>query len=196
MLGSPWVFQMKKKIFEDCFFCKLFAFKWQMAKCCKKFPAITKLFWITWERRSRIDYRESLNLDKMIITYNIIFSTNFTILLKEKSLVIKRLRGYPVLGAGLEPARPKGHRILSPACLPIPPSERTLNPKKKPPKCWKVLSGRRDSNSRPQPWQGCALPTELLSLVFIISNSLSTFGKVVLYSRKIETCFFIFRGFS
>ena len=22
-------------------------------------------------------------------------------------------------------------------------------------------SGRRDSNSRPQPWQGCALPTEL-----------------------------------
>ncbi len=26
-------------------------------------------------------------------------------------------------------------------------------------KCW---SGRRVSNSRPQPWQGCALPTELL----------------------------------
>ena len=23
-------------------------------------------------------------------------------------------------------------------------------------------SGRRDSDSRPQPWQGCALPTELL----------------------------------
>ena len=23
-------------------------------------------------------------------------------------------------------------------------------------------SGKRDSNSRPQPWQGCALPTELL----------------------------------
>ncbi|CCW29584.1 hypothetical protein XNC3_150005 [Xenorhabdus nematophila F1] len=22
-------------------------------------------------------------------------------------------------------------------------------------------SGKRDSNSRPQPWQGCALPTEL-----------------------------------
>lgn len=28
-----------------------------------------------------------------------------------------------VLGAGLEPARPYEHRILSPACLPIPPSE-------------------------------------------------------------------------
>ncbi len=25
-----------------------------------------------------------------------------------------------------------------------------------------ILSGRRDSDSRPQPWQGCALPTELL----------------------------------
>ena len=29
------------------------------------------------------------------------------------------------------------------------------------PKFW---SGRRGSNSRPQPWQGCALPTELLPL--------------------------------
>jgi hypothetical protein len=26
------------------------------------------------------------------------------------------------------------------------------------------LSEKRDSNSRPQPWQGCALPTELFSL--------------------------------
>jgi hypothetical protein len=26
----------------------------------------------------------------------------------------------------------------------------------------KIWSGRRGSNSRPQPWQGCALPTELL----------------------------------
>ncbi len=25
----------------------------------------------------------------------------------------------------------------------------------------KKASGKRDSNSRPQPWQGCALPTEL-----------------------------------
>ena len=24
------------------------------------------------------------------------------------------------------------------------------------------LSGKRDLNPRPQPWQGCALPTELL----------------------------------
>src|SRR5688572_9010943 len=26
----------------------------------------------------------------------------------------------------------------------------------------RIWSGRRVSNSRPQPWQGCALPTELL----------------------------------
>ena len=31
--------------------------------------------------------------------------------------------GALVLEAGLEPARPKEHRILSPACLPIPPLE-------------------------------------------------------------------------
>ena len=31
-----------------------------------------------------------------------------------------------VLEAGLEPARPNGHRILSPACLPIPPFEQIL----------------------------------------------------------------------
>jgi hypothetical protein len=29
-------------------------------------------------------------------------------------------------------------------------------------------SGKRDSNSRPQPWQGCALPTELFPLSMII----------------------------
>ncbi len=28
-----------------------------------------------------------------------------------------------------------------------------------------LLSGRRDSNPRPRPWQGRALPTELLPLV-------------------------------
>ena len=28
-----------------------------------------------------------------------------------------------------------------------------------------LKSEKRDSNSRPQPWQGCALPTELFSLI-------------------------------
>ncbi len=35
-----------------------------------------------------------------------------------------------VLGAGLEPARANAHRILSPACLPIPPSEHPVCKKK------------------------------------------------------------------
>ena len=34
--------------------------------------------------------------------------------------------GALVLEAGLEPARPKEHRILSPACLPIPPLEQVM----------------------------------------------------------------------
>src|SRR5450830_497374 len=34
-----------------------------------------------------------------------------------------------------------------------------------------VWSGRRVSNSRPQPWQGCALPTELLPLCFVVINN-------------------------
>ena len=33
--------------------------------------------------------------------------------------------------------------------------------KRQPEAVFSILSGKRDSNSRPQPWQGCALPTEL-----------------------------------
>ncbi len=45
---------------------------------------------------------------------------------KKKGTIAENLLLPPfVLGAGLEPARPYRHRILSPACLPIPPSERT-----------------------------------------------------------------------
>ena len=57
-----------------------------------------------------------------------------------------------------------GHRILSPACLPIPPPE-LIHLKVKEvtelPITSFLLSERRGSNPRPQPWQGCALPTEL-----------------------------------
>jgi hypothetical protein len=34
-----------------------------------------------------------------------------------------------------------------------------------------LLSGRRGSNPRPQPWQGCALPTELLPLILTLSGN-------------------------
>jgi hypothetical protein len=36
---------------------------------------------------------------------------------------------------------------------------------------WKIWSGKRGSNSRPQPWQGCALPTELFPLGRFIEQS-------------------------
>ena len=36
-----------------------------------------------------------------------------------------------------------------------------LTKKRDHPKAISFWSGKRDSNSRPQPWQGCALPTEL-----------------------------------
>ena len=46
----------------------------------------------------------------------------------EKALPPKFRTGkaFMVLKAGLEPARPNGHRILSPACLPIPPLEHVI----------------------------------------------------------------------
>ncbi len=64
----------------------------------------------------------------------------------------------------------RANRILSPACLPVPPSERMIMPGalfsfklKSLPGREGIWSERRDSNSRPRPWQGRALPTELLS---------------------------------
>jgi hypothetical protein len=42
---------------------------------------------------------------------------------KQKSQVFQLGFFSSVLRAGLEPAQPNGHRILSPACLPIPPPE-------------------------------------------------------------------------
>ena len=66
-----------------------------------------------------------------------------------------------------------GHRILSPARLPIPPLRHLYQ------------SGKRDSNSRPRPWQGRALPTELFPQILRAENETRTrdpdLGKVVLY---------------
>ncbi len=76
---------------------------------------------------------------------------------KKKQLFTQLLPNILVPEAGLEPARSKEHRILSPACLPIPPLGRILEEH--------FVSERRDSNPRPRPWQGRALPAELLSLV-------------------------------
>ena len=49
---------------------------------------------------------------------------------KIRNIMLNNLLRIPkVLEAGLEPARPKEHRILSPACLPIPPLEQATERK-------------------------------------------------------------------
>ena len=53
----------------------------------------------------------------------------------------------------VELTRPIGHYPLKVARLPIPPPGHEV----------KTWSDRRDSDPRPRPWQGRALPTELLS---------------------------------
>ncbi len=84
-------------------------------------------------------------------------------------------------GTGIEPVRPLSREILSLLCLPISPSglRKAIIPARvsqgRPLQTWAkekgkvqsalsllIWSGRRVSNSRPIPWQGIALPTELL----------------------------------
>src|SRR3990170_4583864 len=59
-------------------------------------------------------------------------------------------------GVGIEPTRGCPPRILSPLRLPVSPPGRASEEADQ-----EDESGKRDSNPRPQPWQGCALPTEL-----------------------------------
>ena len=71
---------------------------------------------------------------------------------------------YP--GRDLNPHDRNGQRILSPSCLPIPPPGHIKKNLKKNLSQFtrgQSWSEKWDSNPRPQPWQGCALPTELLS---------------------------------
>ena len=58
--------------------------------------------------------------------------------------------------ARLELARLERRGILNPLRLPIPPLGHID---------MKNWSGKRGSNSRPRPWQGRALPTELFPLI-------------------------------
>lgn len=66
----------------------------------------------------------------------------------------------------LNPHGRNAHWILSPTCLPIPPLEQTFQ-EKIPTRLNEIgiLSGKRDSDPRPRPWQGRALPTELFPLI-------------------------------
>ena len=101
-----------------------------------------------------------------------------------KDWTINRLRILIVSEMRFELTQPNGHYPLKVACLPIPPpglqvglyaewsEKRDSNPRPRP---WQgralptelfsqfALSEKRDSNPRPRPWQGRALPTELFS---------------------------------
>ena len=59
---------------------------------------------------------------------------------------------------------------------------------------FKKKSGKRDSDPRPQPWQGCALPTELFPLAYPLQGaSLSIAGAKVrtfFHSTKYFPVFF------
>ena len=139
----------------------------------------------------------------------------------------KRLSVYPRPGSNRHAF--KGQGILSPSCLPIPPL-RHLHKKSRfysgpcgaenetrtrDPDLGKVVlyqlsyfrkkwSGKRDSNSRPRPWQGRALPTELFPLRFTNRYSISRIplancaAKVQLFSilQTILRKFFFLCSFS
>ena len=67
---------------------------------------------------------------------------------KQKNQVFRLGFFSSVLGAGLEPARPNGHRILSPACLPIPPSEHPVLGIKKEHECSLFIGARNGIRTR------------------------------------------------
>ena len=62
--------------------------------------------------------------------------------------------------AGIEPARPKWAQDFKSGASTYSATQ-ALNPQKKSRLTIGTVSGKRDSNSRPRPWQGRALPTEL-----------------------------------
>ena len=77
-----------------------------------------------------------------------------------KYLKFKYLGFSKVSEMRLELTRSNDHYPLKVARLPIPPSGHYAVKSLKSSKAW---SEKRDSNPRPRPWQGRALPTELFS---------------------------------
>ena len=53
-----------------------------------------------------------------------------------------------------------------------------------------ILSEKRDSNPRPRPWQGRALPTELFSRIVVVLNLVGSFA-----GAKIEAFFYTSKFF-
>src|ERR1035437_9367829 len=94
----------------------------------------------------------------IISTRSILLGANFIAV-----AALMCVAGYWMLGAGIEPAWdliPRDFKSLASTDFATraekdePARMGGTDPEEK-------LSGKRDSNPRPQPWQGCALPTEL-----------------------------------
>ena len=84
------------------------------------------------------------------------------------------------------------HTHLKRARLPIPPPGHKKFPTSL--GLFRTLSGKRDSNSRPRPWQGRALPTELLPPdPSARSISLNAVAKVQQFSEPANFCSFFFK---
>ena len=73
-------------------------------------------------------------------------------------------------GRGLNGLKPRSRRLLRAFPEPGLAKASYRRPGTKKARCvapgFKPLSGKRDSDPRPQPWQGCALPTELFPQKF------------------------------
>ena len=80
----------------------------------------------------------------------------------------------------LELTRPCDHYPLKVACIPISPPAQGL---------FEKLSGKRDSNPRPQPWQGCALPTELFPHLLRKCEIFATLSIKIFFSKTNLVCF-------
>ena len=76
---------------------------------------------------------------------------------------LRILRNYQVPRTGLEPARCETHAPET--CASTNSATWAQNTYPHLTRYVKEWSGKRDSDPRPQPWQGCALPTELFPLV-------------------------------
>ena len=79
--------------------------------------------------------------------------------------------------ARLELARLERRGILNPLCLPIPP-------------LGQIGAGKRGSNSRPRPWQGRALPTELFPRLLVAKQRGVFYGFILLCQIKFVKKFF------
>ena len=105
----------------------------------------------------------------------------------------------------LELTRSCDHYPLKVACIPISPPARVPRTGLEPAHLaacapethastnsaiWaKKKSGKRDSNSRPRPWQGRALPTELFPQLFNLQNL--DHSRFLVRKRVQKYCFFL-----